>query len=46
MSKFAEKVKAWYDGGAWTLDMVANAVRKGKLTAEEYFEITGQVYPG
>lgn len=41
MSRFAEKVRAWYQAGIWTLEMVENAVRKGKLTEEEFKEITG-----
>lgn len=40
----AKKVKKWYDWGIWTKAMVASAVAKGNITAEEYQEITGEVY--
>lgn len=39
-----EQIKEWYDNGHWTAKMVANAVVKGKITAEEYEEITGEPY--
>ena len=39
-----DKVKQWYTWGIWTKDMVANAVAKNKLTAEDYLYITGEVY--
>lgn len=42
MSKFAKKVKGWYEAGIWDLDMVRNALEKGKITEEEFLEITGQ----
>ena len=38
------KVKKWYEWGLWTKAMVANAVAKGNITAEEYKEITGAAY--
>ena len=38
------KIKKWYDQGLWTKQMVANAVAKGKITAEQYAEITGEPY--
>ena len=44
-SKFA-KVKRYYDSGFWNKKMVADAVSKGWITAEEYELITGDVYPG
>lgn len=37
-----EKVKRYYATGVWNLKMVFNAVQKGKITAEQYFEITGE----
>lgn len=37
-----EKIKKWYVQGLWTQQMVANAVDKGVLTAEQYKEITGK----
>ena len=39
-----QKIKDFYDAGLWTAGMVANAVVKGRITAEEYAEITGQPY--
>lgn len=44
MSKFAEKVKKYYDAGIWTKRMVRDAVEKGKITEEEYQMITGEPY--
>lgn len=42
-SKMFEKIKAWFDSGVWSKQWVYNAVGK-KITAEEYEEITGEVY--
>ena len=42
MSKF-EKVKSFYDAKLWSLNWVENAVDKW-ITADEFREITGQVY--
>ena len=39
-----EKIKKWYESGMWTKNMVHNAVVKGKITEEEYTEITGEAY--
>ena len=39
-----EKIKKWYEQGLWTKTMVRNAVRKGKITAEQYEEIVGEPY--
>lgn len=39
-----ETIKSYYDAGAWDRFMVAKAVAKGKITAAEYQEITGEVY--
>lgn len=33
-----------YDRGLWNKNMVKVGVRKGVITAEEYEEITGEVY--
>lgn len=44
MSNMFEKIKKWYEDGAWKLFQVRNAVVKGKITAEEYREITGEEY--
>lgn len=46
MSSKFKTVKAAYDRGSWNKTMVANAVVKGWITAEEYEQITGEVYPG
>lgn len=39
-----EKIKRWYEQGLWTKTMVHNAVVKGKITAEQYEEITGEPF--
>ncbi|URN83477.1 XkdX family protein [Acetobacterium wieringae] len=39
-----EKIKLYFDRGLWTAEMVANAVVKGKITADQYKEITGLDY--
>lgn len=38
------KIKAYYDAGFWTLDMVKNSVKKGRITEAEFEEITGEKY--
>lgn len=43
-SKMFEKIKRYYDDGRWSKAWVADAVKKGKITAEEYKEITGEDY--
>lgn len=43
-SPMFEKIKAWYEKHIWTKKMVRDAVKKGKITAAEYEEITGEVY--
>ena len=35
------KIQKWYKQGLWTADMVANAVTKNIITAEDYAEIIG-----
>lgn len=37
-------IKKNYDRGLWTKTMVKMAVRKGIITADQYTEITGDVY--
>lgn len=44
MSKYYKLVKKNYDSGFWSIDKVCDAVVKGWITAEEYEEITGEVY--
>ena len=46
MSPKFNKVKKYFDSGLWNKQMVANAVVKHWITAEEYEIITGEVYPG
>lgn len=37
-------VKGFYDAGLWGVRAVRNAVLKTWITAEEFTEITGEVY--
>lgn len=39
-----EDIKGYYDSGFWNAVMVKNAVKKKRITAEEYTEITGKEY--
>ncbi|MFL0197014.1 XkdX family protein [Clostridium sp. WILCCON 0269] len=39
-----DKIQGYYNAGLWTGEMVANAVVKGKITADQYLQITGQTY--
>lgn len=39
MSKFAEKVRRWFEEGIWTERMVRDAFLKGRITEEELMEI-------
>ena len=39
-----EKIKKYYQDGLWSKAMVRNAVVKGKITADEFYQITGEVY--
>lgn len=43
-SKDFDKIKRYYDMGLWNTKMVENAVKKGKITEEEFYEITGEEY--
>lgn len=43
-SKKFDLVKRYYDDGLWSIKKVRNAVVKEWITAEEFFEITGEVY--
>lgn len=38
------KIKKYYGDGLWNKEMVRNAVIKGKITEEQYKEITGEDY--
>ena len=38
------KIEKWYNQGLWSKTMVANAVKKNIITAEDYETITGEVY--
>ena len=47
LSKFGEKIKAWREAGLkpWIYnEAVRNAVIMGRITADEYEEITGEPY--
>lgn len=46
MSKMYEQIYAWYHSTPqmWNIDRVWNAVGKA-ITQEDYFEITGFVFP-
>lgn len=47
MNEHSEKfelVKGYYESGQWGKKAVRNAVKKGWITAEEYEEITNEVY--
>lgn len=39
-------VKRYYDKGYYSKEDVATFVRVGKITAEQYEQITGEVYDG
>ena len=39
-----EIIKKNYERGLWTKQMVAVAIKKGVITAEQYEEITGEEY--
>jgi uncharacterized XkdX family phage protein len=44
MSKAAKRYKGYYAAGWYNEEMLRNLVGKGKLTPEEYEEITGDNY--
>lgn len=44
MSKAAKRYKNYYVAGWYNKEMLKNLVGKGKLTPEEYKEITGDDY--
>ena len=41
-SKMFEKIKYYYDKGLWTKQQVHQAVDKGLITENEYFEIVNE----
>jgi hypothetical protein len=41
-----DRIKYYYDKGLWNKEMVKNAVIKGKITKEEYKNITNEDYEG
>lgn len=43
-SEFFEKAKDYYERGLWSKAQLRALVTKGKLTAGEYEEITGEQY--
>ena len=42
--KAVERIQKFYNRGFWNKKMVADAVVKGKITAEEFEQITGEQY--
>lgn len=44
MMEWFEKIKLYYETGLWDINRVKDAVVKGKITAEQYEEITGEEY--
>ena len=38
---WADRIKKYYDSGLWSEKMVMSAVVKGKITKDDYEEITG-----
>lgn len=39
-----ERVKYYYEAGFWNVQMVKTAVKKGVISKEQFFEITGKEY--
>lgn len=44
MFNWYNAIKRYYDMGLWTDKMVGDGVYVGKITPEEYQQITGEVY--
>lgn len=40
-----KKIKKWHKQALWSKEMVADAVKKGIISAKEHEEITGDSYP-
>ena len=43
-SAYFEKYKRFYDRGLWPIAWLKDAVKKGRITADEFKEITGEDY--
>ena len=41
-----ERIKRFYNRGLWSKNAVAEAVEYGKITEDDYEEITGEGYGG
>lgn len=41
-----DKLNKYFESGLWSEEMIANAVVKGKITEDEYQQITGVTYVG
>mgnify|MGYP001282453704 CR=1 FL=1 len=39
-----ERIKMYYEMGFWDINRVKDAVKMGKITAEQFKEITEQAY--
>lgn len=39
-----ERIKFYYEMGLWDINRVKDAVKMGKITAEQFKEITEQAY--
>jgi len=44
MIDWFRRIKDFYDEELWTKEMVYNTVAAGRITAEQYEEITGEPY--
>lgn len=43
-SKIVDMAREYYSNGAWTIEYLVRLVHAGKLTEDEYQEITGMAY--
>lgn len=44
MSKRIKRYKEYYEAGFWTLDAVIVLLKNGKITPDEFKDITGEGY--
>ncbi|WP_338712554.1 XkdX family protein [Bacillus pumilus] len=44
MNIWFERIKGFYDRELWTKEMVYNTVTAGRITPEQYEQITGEPY--